>query len=158
MKSFIVFPFAKLKRKYENVLSLSLVTRKDEFAYALTQIMCSPVEKQIVISRMSSHIFHWSEIQRVKHCSTDWDIYSVFAYSKLTSIVIDFTYFLFLLLCQTARVHLLDTETFENTFGPKAKRKRPALATSDLEVYLISLPRIYFVICFIGTESEYQRI
>merc|ERR1711962_1666413 len=32
----------------------------------------------------------------------------------------------------TNRVHLLDTESFENTFGKKAHRKRPVLATTDL--------------------------
>jgi len=30
------------------------------------------------------------------------------------------------------RVHLLDTESFENTFGPKSHRKRPMLHTTDL--------------------------
>jgi len=32
----------------------------------------------------------------------------------------------------TTRVHLLDTESFQNTFGKKAHRKRPVLATTDL--------------------------
>lgn len=32
----------------------------------------------------------------------------------------------------TNRVHLLDTESFQNTFGKKAHRKRPVLATTDL--------------------------
>ncbi|ESP05369.1 hypothetical protein LOTGIDRAFT_208405 [Lottia gigantea] len=32
------------------------------------------------------------------------------------------------------RVHLLDTETFENTFGKKSHRKRPSIKTGDLEV------------------------
>jgi len=32
----------------------------------------------------------------------------------------------------TNRVHLLDTESFENTFGKKAHRKRPVLPTTDL--------------------------
>ncbi|GFZ07512.1 GTP-binding family protein [Actinidia rufa] len=32
-----------------------------------------------------------------------------------------------------ARVHLLDTEPFEDAFGPKKKRKRPKLMTSDYE-------------------------
>ncbi|XP_030044565.1 nucleolar GTP-binding protein 2 [Microcaecilia unicolor] len=31
-----------------------------------------------------------------------------------------------------AKVHILDTETFENTFGPKSQRKRPNLTASDL--------------------------
>ncbi|XP_036252877.1 nucleolar GTP-binding protein 2 isoform X2 [Molothrus ater] len=34
---------------------------------------------------------------------------------------------------QTSRVHILDTETFETTFGPKAQRKRPTLAASDVQ-------------------------
>ena len=33
-----------------------------------------------------------------------------------------------------ARVHLLDTEGFESTFGKKAIRKRPNLKTGDLTV------------------------
>ncbi|XP_057312784.1 uncharacterized protein LOC130654254 isoform X1 [Hydractinia symbiolongicarpus] len=33
---------------------------------------------------------------------------------------------------KTARVHLLDTETFENTFGPKSHRKRPVLSVNDV--------------------------
>nr|XP_054504494.1 nucleolar GTP-binding protein 2 isoform X2 [Agelaius phoeniceus] len=33
----------------------------------------------------------------------------------------------------TSRVHILDTETFETTFGPKAQRKRPTLAASDVQ-------------------------
>lgn len=31
------------------------------------------------------------------------------------------------------RVHLLDTESFDNTFGPKKQRKRPSLKVRDLE-------------------------
>uniref|UniRef100_A0A8D2N180 Nucleolar GTP-binding protein 2 n=1 Tax=Zonotrichia albicollis TaxID=44394 RepID=A0A8D2N180_ZONAL len=34
---------------------------------------------------------------------------------------------------QTSRVHILDTETFETTFGPKAQRKRPNLSASDVQ-------------------------
>ncbi|NWR25211.1 NOG2 protein, partial [Emberiza fucata] len=33
----------------------------------------------------------------------------------------------------TSRVHILDTETFETTFGPKAQRKRPTLSASDVQ-------------------------
>lgn len=32
-----------------------------------------------------------------------------------------------------ARVHLLDTQPFENTFGPKSKRKRPKLMAADYD-------------------------
>lgn len=32
------------------------------------------------------------------------------------------------------RVHLLDFEPFDNTFGPKSQRKRPTLATCDISV------------------------
>ncbi|XP_055621505.1 nucleolar GTP-binding protein 2 [Toxorhynchites rutilus septentrionalis] len=42
------------------------------------------------------------------------------------------------LLNETARyqrVHLLDTESFDTTFGPKRQRKRPALKVRDLEDY-----------------------
>lgn len=35
-----------------------------------------------------------------------------------------------------ARVHLLETESFENTFGPKKQRKRPSLAIGDLDTYV----------------------
>ncbi|NXR97998.1 NOG2 protein, partial [Oxylabes madagascariensis] len=34
---------------------------------------------------------------------------------------------------QTSRVHILDTETFETTFGPKSQRKRPNLSASDVQ-------------------------
>lgn len=30
-------------------------------------------------------------------------------------------------------MHILDTETFETTFGPKAQRKRPNLAVGELK-------------------------
>ncbi|KFZ47517.1 Nucleolar GTP-binding protein 2, partial [Antrostomus carolinensis] len=33
----------------------------------------------------------------------------------------------------TSRVHILDTETFETTFGPKSQRKRPNLSASDVQ-------------------------
>jgi len=33
---------------------------------------------------------------------------------------------------KTARVHLLDTESFKTTFGPKAQRKRPVLHSADV--------------------------
>ncbi|KAI1894856.1 hypothetical protein AGOR_G00120060 [Albula goreensis] len=32
-----------------------------------------------------------------------------------------------------AKVHILDTETFETTFGPKAQRKRPSLGVADMK-------------------------
>ncbi|XP_061101496.1 nucleolar GTP-binding protein 2 isoform X1 [Conger conger] len=32
-----------------------------------------------------------------------------------------------------AKVHILDTETFETTFGPKAQRKRPSLGAGDVQ-------------------------
>lgn len=32
-----------------------------------------------------------------------------------------------------ARVHLLDTEPFQDAFGPKTKRKRPKLMAMDYE-------------------------
>ena len=35
---------------------------------------------------------------------------------------------------QSARVHILDTEGFETTFGPKAQRKRPNLKAADVQV------------------------
>ena len=41
-----------------------------------------------------------------------------------------FIYFTF----KSARVHLLDTESFPNTFGPKSHRKRPVLTSSDVTV------------------------
>ncbi|NXH18545.1 NOG2 protein, partial [Bucco capensis] len=36
----------------------------------------------------------------------------------------------------TSRVHILDTETFESTFGPRAQRKRPSLCASDVQALL----------------------
>ncbi|NWH93093.1 NOG2 protein, partial [Aegithalos caudatus] len=36
----------------------------------------------------------------------------------------------------TSRVHILDTETFEMTFGPKSQRKRPNLSASDVQSLL----------------------
>lgn len=32
-----------------------------------------------------------------------------------------------------SKVHILDTETFETTFGPKAQRKRPSLSVGDMQ-------------------------
>ena len=39
----------------------------------------------------------------------------------------------FFFLMKQARVHLLDTEPFEDAFGPKIKRKRPKLMAVDYE-------------------------
>ena len=39
------------------------------------------------------------------------------------------------------RVHLLETESFENTFGPKKTRKRPNLINCDLEAYLSTVQK-----------------
>ena len=38
---------------------------------------------------------------------------------------------------QHARVHLLDTESFGATFGPKSQRKRPHIPAADIEVNLL---------------------
>ena len=40
---------------------------------------------------------------------------------------------------QSARVHILDTESFGTTFGPKAQRKRPNLKAADMKVGDIGL-------------------
>ncbi|CAO2588964.1 Nucleolar GTP-binding protein 2 [Lemmus lemmus] len=37
---------------------------------------------------------------------------------------------------QNANVHILDTESFESTFGPKSQRKRPNLFASDMQSLL----------------------
>jgi len=37
---------------------------------------------------------------------------------------------------QSARVHILDTEGFETTFGPKAQRKRPNLKAADMKGFM----------------------
>ncbi|XP_071807460.1 uncharacterized protein [Asterias amurensis] len=37
---------------------------------------------------------------------------------------------------KNARVHLLDTESFETTFGPKKQRKRPNLKFADMESFI----------------------
>lgn len=34
---------------------------------------------------------------------------------------------------QNSKVHILDTEGFETTFGPKAQRKRPSLVVEDMK-------------------------
>lgn len=34
---------------------------------------------------------------------------------------------------QNSKVHILDTEGFETTFGPKAQRKRPSLVVGDVK-------------------------
>ncbi|XP_062450114.1 nucleolar GTP-binding protein 2 isoform X2 [Rhea pennata] len=36
----------------------------------------------------------------------------------------------------TSRVHILDTETFETTFGPRSQRKKPTLSASDVQSLL----------------------
>nr|XP_057909135.1 nucleolar GTP-binding protein 2 [Doryrhamphus excisus] len=36
-----------------------------------------------------------------------------------------------------SKVHILDTEAFETTFGPKAQRKRPSLVVSDVKDLLV---------------------
>ena len=38
---------------------------------------------------------------------------------------------------QRSRVHLLDTESFDTTFGPKSQRKRPRVSAADIEVGLL---------------------
>ena len=38
--------------------------------------------------------------------------------------------------CQPSRVHLVDTEPFSDTFGPKSRRKRPKLAAEDYSTLL----------------------
>lgn len=42
-------------------------------------------------------------------------------------------YFLLFLHLQNSKVHILDTEGFETTFGPKAQRKRPSLMVGDVK-------------------------
>ena len=37
---------------------------------------------------------------------------------------------------QPSRVHLVDTEPFSDTFGPKSRRKRPKLAAEDYSTLL----------------------
>ena len=53
---------------------------------------------------------------------------------------------------QTARVHVLDTESFEDTFGPKAQRKRPHLSVSSVEVMII------IIMDYIISNNYYQGI
>lgn len=38
------------------------------------------------------------------------------------------------IMLQYARVHLLDTEPFENTFGKQSRRKKPTLKVADVKV------------------------
>lgn len=42
---------------------------------------------------------------------------------------------------KNARVHVLETETFESTFGPKSQRKKPKLKTTDLEALVQHVDR-----------------
>lgn len=37
------------------------------------------------------------------------------------------------MIVKQARVHLLDTQPFEDAFGPKTKRKRPKLMAADYD-------------------------
>ncbi|KAK3751764.1 hypothetical protein QZH41_003378 [Actinostola sp. cb2023] len=60
---------------------------------------------------------------------------------------------------KTSRVHILDTESFGTTFGPKAQRKRPNMKAFDVQVidssdivlqvwqYITLMRRIYLVDC-----------
>lgn len=41
--------------------------------------------------------------------------------------------YIFTLILQNSKVHILDTEGFETTFGPKAQRKRPSLMVGDMK-------------------------
>ena len=48
---------------------------------------------------------------------------------------VNVVYFVVILcLFQNARVHVLDTEPFDHTFGPKAQRRHPNLKVADIEV------------------------
>ena len=49
---------------------------------------------------------------------------------------------------QSVRVHILDTEGFETTFGPKAQRKRPNLKAADVQVLCIYLFYYLFIYLF----------
>lgn len=40
------------------------------------------------------------------------------------------------LFLQNAKVHILDTEGYETTFGPKSQRKRPNLIAGDMQELL----------------------
>ena len=44
---------------------------------------------------------------------------------------------------QNQRVHLLEFEPFNNTFGPKAQRKKPQLATCDIQVNFINIKLLF---------------
>lgn len=45
-----------------------------------------------------------------------------------------YTVVFFLFFClQNSKVHILDTEGFETTFGPKAQRKKPSLTVGDMQ-------------------------
>ena len=43
---------------------------------------------------------------------------------------------------QQKKVHLLDTETFQDTFGPKKKRRRPKLAVDDFEALVQKVEQV----------------
>ena len=52
-------------------------------------------------------------------------------------------------------MHMLDTESFGTTFGPKAQRKHPRITVADMEVTLVPVPLTAIVPAtqhiFIGT-------
>lgn len=56
-----------------------------------------------------------------------------FTCTDLKNVGLLFNYKLFTF--QQQRVHVVDTESFEYTFGKKALRKKPNVKAADLQVY-----------------------
>lgn len=65
-----------------------------------------------------------------KHCVFT---FAMCLYLLTECYVFIFTNRVLLSILKQARVHLLDTEPFEDAFGPKTKRKRPKLLAADYE-------------------------
>lgn len=51
---------------------------------------------------------------------------------------------------QQKKVHLLDTETFQDTFGPKKKRRRPKLAVDDFEALVQKVEQVRGLEFYLG--------
>lgn len=61
---------------------------------------------------------------------------------------------------QNAKNHLLDTESFDTTFGPKSHRKKPKTQASDLKVLcIIIIKLVYYCHLFlIGPHGNHSTV
>ena len=96
------------------IVSVQVVMKQTGLPISLLQEKSKVHHSIIIIITVCIHYYYLSV----------WGIVSVSAF-----IVVDVC-----LLSQHARFHLLDTESFEDTFGPKSQRKKPRMTTMDVEV------------------------